>query len=80
MAIYVEHNNETDKYDILKDGNPMVNANGNRVDGGGHDMKDKAERQTGYIIAGEEKKAKKDAEAEKEAGKNETDDSNVVTE
>ena len=63
--ITVEKNTETDKYDILQDGSPMVTPGGKRVDGGGHDLKDKAERQAGYIKIGEEKKAKKDAEAAK---------------
>lgn len=62
MSVTVQHNSETDKYDIMQDGVPMVNANGARVDGGGHDVQDKAVRQAGYIQAGLEKKAKREAE------------------
>ena len=63
--IEVIKNPDTDKYDILKDGEPMMTPGGKRMDGGGHDMKDKAERQAGYIIAGEEKKAKREEEEAK---------------
>ena len=63
--ITVERNAETEKYEILADGEPMRTNGGKRVDGGGHDMKDKAERQAGYIKAGEEKKAKREAEEAK---------------
>jgi len=65
--IEVKRNPDTDKYDILKDGEPMITQGGKRVDGGGHDMKDKADRQAGYIVAGEEKKAKREAEESESA-------------
>ena len=63
--ITVERNSDTEKYEILSDGAPMLTPAGKRMDGGGHDMKDKAERQAGYIKTGEEKKAKREAEEAK---------------
>ena len=59
--IMVERNTDTDKYEILQGGKPMVNDGGTRVDGGGHDFKDKADRQVGHIVAGIEKKAAREA-------------------
>jgi hypothetical protein len=59
----VQRNPETNKYEIHKDGKRMVSEAGKPVDGGGHDVMDTATRQAGYIIAGIEKKEKREAEA-----------------
>ena len=43
-----------DKYRIVESGTetPVVNRNGKALDGGGHDMEDKAGRQAHYINEG----------------------------
>jgi len=69
MTIEIRKNSDGDKYEIWNDGERMLTPKGNPVDGGGHDMLDKAERQVGYIKAGQEKKAKREAEEAAKAGK-----------
>lgn len=66
--IVVQHNNETDKYRLVNEDTGLVAVNSNTgtpLDGGGHDMEDKAERQAGYINKAIEKKSQKGTEENK---------------
>ena len=62
----VQHNPETNKYEIHRDGKRLATEAGKPVDGGGHDVMDTATRQAGYIIAGIEKKEKEKEKREAE--------------
>ena len=54
MRMEVQENEEADLFEIMDmdTGEPAVNKNGNRLDGGGHEFEDTAVRQMGHIKKG----------------------------